>query len=98
YNVSPLEIEHILYQHPAVEEVIVTGHPDPYRGETVKATISLRFEYMGKITEKDIIDFCKERMATYKVPRIIDFRDILPKSPTGKLIRKMVKDETPFSG
>jgi long-chain acyl-CoA synthetase len=98
YNVSPLEIEHILYQHPAVEEVVVTGHPDPYRGETVKATISLNFEFMGKVTEKDIIDFCKERMATYKVPRIIDFRDILPKSPTGKLIRKMVKDEMPFSG
>ncbi len=96
YNVSPMEVEHILYQHPAVEEVIVTGHPDPYQGETVKATISLKYEYMGKITEKEIIDFCKERLATYKVPRIIDFRDILPKTPTGKLIRKMVKDESSF--
>jgi len=96
YNVSPAEVEHILYQHPAVEEVVVMGHPDPYRGETVKATLSLKFEFMGKVTEKDIIDFCKERMATYKVPRIVDFRDILPKTPTGKLLRKMVKDETPF--
>jgi long-chain acyl-CoA synthetase len=47
---------------------------------------------MGKVTEKDIIDFCKERLASYKVPKIIDFRDILPKSPVGKLIRHQIKD------
>ncbi|MDA8403792.1 MAG: AMP-binding protein [Desulfobacteraceae bacterium] len=87
YNIAPKEIEHVLYLHPAVEEVVVVSHPDPYRGETVKAVIALKLEYMGKVTEKDIIDFCRERLASYKVPKIIDFRDILPKSPVGKLLR-----------
>jgi len=93
YKISPMEIEHVLYRHPAVEEVAVLAHPDPYRGETVKAIIALKFEYMDKITETDIIDFCKEHLATYKVPNIIDFRDILPRSPVGKIIRHELKDE-----
>jgi long-chain acyl-CoA synthetase len=97
YNVSPVEIEHVLYLHPAVEEAMVTGHPDPYKGETVKATISLKLDYMGRITEQDIIDFCKKHLATYKVPKIVDFRDILPKSPTGKLMRQDAMCEDPFS-
>ena len=71
------------------------SYPDPYRGETVKAVISLQFEYMGKVTEQDIIDFCKERLAAYKVPRIIDFRDILPKSPVGKISKHELKGEDP---
>jgi long-chain acyl-CoA synthetase len=94
YNISPMEIENVLYLHPAVEEVAVVSHPDPYRGETVKAVISLKIDDMGKITEKDIIDFCKERLAAYKVPKIIDFRDLLPKSPVGKLMRHELKDKT----
>ena len=92
YNIAPREIENVLYLHPAVEEVAVVSHPDPYRGETVKAVISLKINYMGKVTEKDIIDFCKERLASYKVPKIIDFRDLLPKSPVGKLMRHELKD------
>ncbi len=93
YNISPAEIENVLYLHPAVEEAVVMGQSDPYRGETVKAIISLKLEYMGKVSEKDIIDFCKERLASYKVPRIIDFRDILPKSPVGKLSRQKFRDQ-----
>ncbi len=92
YNIAPMEIENVLYLHPAVEEAAVVSHPDPYRGETVKAIISLRIDYMGKITEQDIIDFCKQHLASYKVPKIIDFRDILPKSPVGKLMRHKLKD------
>jgi long-chain acyl-CoA synthetase len=92
HNISPIEIENVLYLHPAVEEVAVISHPDPYRGETVKAVLSLQFEYMGKVSEQDIIDFCKERLAAYKVPRIIDFRDILPKSPVGKISKHELKD------
>ncbi|MGB9498451.1 MAG: class I adenylate-forming enzyme family protein [Dissulfuribacterales bacterium] len=92
HNISPMEIENVLYLHPAIEEVAVISHPDPYRGETVKAVISLQFEYMGKVSEKDIIDFCKKRLAAYKVPRIIDFRDILPKSPVGKILKHGLKD------
>ncbi|RJP93858.1 MAG: long-chain fatty acid--CoA ligase, partial [Desulfobacteraceae bacterium] len=90
YNIAPKEIEHVLYLHPAVEEVVVVSHPDPYRGETVKAVISLKLDYMGKVTEKNIIDFCKEHLASYKVPKIIDFRDILPKSPVGKIMRRQL--------
>lgn len=97
YNVSPVEVEHVLYLHPGVEEAMVTGHPDPYQGETVKATISLKLDYMDKITEQDIIDFCKKHLASYKVPKIVDFRDILPKSPTGKLMRQdHNKDDDPM--
>ncbi len=92
YNIAPMEIENVLYLHPAVEEVAVVSHPDPYRGETVKAVISLKIDYMGKVSEKDIIDFCKQHLASYKVPRIIDFRDILPKSPVGKIMRHELKD------
>jgi len=92
YNIAPMEIENVLYLHPAVEEVAVVSHPDPYRGETVKAVISLKIDYMGKVTEQDIIDFCKQHLASYKVPKIIDFRDILPKSPVGKIMRQELKD------
>lgn len=92
YNIAPMEIENVLYLHPAVEEAAVVSHPDPYRGETVKAIISLKIDYMGKVTEQDIINFCKERLAAYKVPKIVDFRDILPKSPVGKLMRRELKD------
>ena len=95
HNISPIEIENVLYLHPAIEEVAVISQPDPYRGETVKAVISLQFEYMGKVTEQDIIDFCKEHLAAYKVPRIIDFRDILPKSPVGKISKHELKGENP---
>ncbi|MBC2715183.1 MAG: long-chain fatty acid--CoA ligase [Desulfobacteraceae bacterium] len=91
YNIAPREIENVLYLHPAVEEVAVVSHPDPYRGETVKAVISLKIDYMGKVSEADIIDFCKQHLASYKVPRIIDFRDILPKSPIGKIMRHELK-------
>ena len=92
YNIAPREIENVLYLHPAVEEVAVVSHPDLYRGETVKAVISLKIDYMGKVSEQDIIDFCKQHLASYKVPRIIDFRDILPKSPVGKMMRHELKD------
>jgi len=92
YNIAPMEIENVLYLHPGVEEVAVVSHPDPYRGETVKAIISLKIDYMGKVSEQDIIDFCKERLASYKVPKIIDFRDLLPKSPVGKLMRHELKE------
>ncbi len=92
YNIAPREIENVLYLHPAVEEVAVISHPDPYRGETVKAVISLKIDFIGKVSEEDIIDFCKQHLASYKVPKIIDFRDILPKSPVGKIMRHELKD------
>ncbi len=66
YNIYPREVEEVLYEHPAVVEAAVVGVPDPYRGETVKAYIVLKPEYRGKVTEQEIIQFCKERLAATK--------------------------------
>uniref|UniRef100_A0A7C3MAY6 Long-chain fatty acid--CoA ligase n=1 Tax=Archaeoglobus fulgidus TaxID=2234 RepID=A0A7C3MAY6_ARCFL len=93
YNIYPREVEEVLYEHPAVVEAAVVGVPDPYRGETVKAFIVLKPEYKGKVTEQEIIQFCKERLAAYKVPRLVEFRDELPKSAVGKILRRILRDE-----
>ncbi|MDF2958017.1 MAG: O-succinylbenzoic acid-CoA ligase MenE or related acyl-CoA synthetase [Candidatus Alkanophagales archaeon MCA70_species_1] len=93
YNIYPREVEEALYEHPAVLEAAVVGVPDPYRGETVKAFVVLRDEFKGKISDKDIIDFCKERLAAYKVPKMVEFREELPKSAVGKVLRRVLKEE-----
>ena len=93
YSVFPPEVEHLLYGHPAVAEVAVTGIPDPYRGESPKAFIVLRSDYRGKIKEEEIIEWCKENMATYKRPREVEFRDELPKSGAAKILRRVLKEE-----
>ncbi len=93
YNIYPREVEEVLFEHPAVAEAAVVGIPDPYRGETVKAYIVLRPEYKGKVTERDLDKFCRERLAAYKVPRIYEFRDELPKSLVGKVLRRVLRDE-----
>ncbi|MDK2876764.1 MAG: long-chain acyl-CoA synthetase [Archaeoglobaceae archaeon] len=94
HSVYPREIEDVIYEHPAVQEVCVIGVPDlAAGGETIKAYVVLRPEYRGKVTEKDIIEFCKERLATYKYPRIVEFRDELPKSAAGKYLRRLLREE-----
>jgi len=93
YNVYPREIEEVLYEHEAILEAAVIGVPDEYRGETVKAFIVLKDKLKGKIAEKDIIEFCREKLAVYKVPRIIEFRDELPKSAVGKVLRRVLREE-----
>ena len=93
YNIYPREVEEVLYGHEAVQEAAVVGVPDPYRGETVAAFIVLKEEYRGKVTEKDIEAFCRANLAAYKVPRIIQFRDSLPKSSVGKILRRELRDE-----
>ncbi|MEM3179652.1 MAG: long-chain fatty acid--CoA ligase, partial [Archaeoglobaceae archaeon] len=93
YNIYPREVEEVLYEHPAVLEAAIIGVPDPYRGETVKAFIVLKPELKGKVSEEEIIKFCKERLAAYKVPKIVEFRDELPKSAVGKILRRMLKEE-----
>lgn len=94
HSVYPREIEDVIYEHPAVKEVCVIGVPDlAAGGETIKAYVVLRPEYRGKVTEKDIIEFCKERLATYKYPRIVEFRDELPKSAAGKYLRRLLREE-----
>ncbi|MEM4504114.1 MAG: long-chain fatty acid--CoA ligase, partial [Archaeoglobaceae archaeon] len=92
------EVEEVLYEHPAVLEAAVIGVPDPYRGETVKAFIALKPEYKGKVSEDEIIKFCKERLAAYKVPKIIEFRDELPKTLVGKILRRALREEAKKQG
>lgn len=91
YKVWPREVEDMIYQHPAVKETAVVGVPDPYRGETVKAFVSLREEYQGKITPEDLITFCKGQMAAYKYPRVIEIIAEIPKTATGKVLRRTLR-------
>lgn len=93
YNIAPVEVENVLYKHPAVSEAAVIGIPHEYRGETVKAFIVLKDEFKGKITEEEIIDFCRNKLATFKVPRVIEFRDTVPKSFIGKILRRVLREE-----
>lgn len=93
YNIYPREVEEVLYEHPAVLEAAVIGVPDPYRGETVKAFLVLKPEFRGKVSAEEIVKFCKERLAAYKVPKIIEFREELPKSAVGKILRRVLKEE-----
>jgi long-chain acyl-CoA synthetase len=89
YKVWPREVEDVLYEHEAVREAAVVGIPDEYRGESVKAFVSLR---PGKtVSEADLIAFTKERMAAYKYPRQIEFLDEIPKTVTGKLLRRELR-------
>ena len=91
YNVYPREIDEVLYQHPKIAEAVAVGIADEYRGETVKAFVVPK---EGEtLTEEDIIGFCKEKLAAYKAPKIVEFRDELPKSAVGKILRKVLRDE-----
>ncbi|MCP1157700.1 long-chain-fatty-acid--CoA ligase [Bacillus infantis] len=91
YNIYPRDIEEVLYEHPAVQEAVVIGVPDAYRGEDVKAVIVLK---SGKLAdEKEIMEFCRANMAAYKVPGIIEFRDALPKTSVGKILRRALREE-----
>lgn len=91
FNIYPREIDEVLFQHPKVQEAVAVGIPDPYRGETVKAFIVLKPG--EKATAEEIIAFCREKLAAYKVPKIIEFRDTLPKSAIGKVLRKILRAE-----
>lgn len=92
FKVWPREVEDTIYLHSAVREVAVIGVPDPYRGETVKAFIALKEGYEGKVTNEEIISFCKERMAAYKYPREIEFVKEVPKTATGKFLRRALRN------
>ncbi len=89
YKVWPREVEDVLYQHPAVLEAAVIGIPDEYRGETVKAFVSLRAGQSA--TEAELISFCKDRMAAYKYPRTVELVSELPKTVTGKILRRELR-------
>jgi len=86
YNVYPRDIEEVLFQHPKILEACVKGISDPYRGETVKAYVVIREG--GQMSEAEVIDWCKQKLAAYKVPKLVEFQDELPKSAVGKILRK----------
>ena len=90
YKVWPREVEDVLYQHEAVREAAVVGVPDAYRGETVKAFVSLRPGQTA--TAEELVAFCRQNMAAYKYPRQIEFLDELPKTVSGKLLRRELRD------
>ena len=91
FNVYPREVEDILFTHPKVALAAVVGVPDDKSGETVKAFIQLK---PGEsCSEEDILAFCKENMAGYKRPKLIEFRDDIPVSNVGKVLRRVLRDE-----
>jgi long-chain acyl-CoA synthetase len=96
YNVYPRDVEEVIYEHPAVQECCVAGVPDAYRGETVKAYVVAR---PGTSLDADeLIRFCKERLAAYKVPKIVEFRASLPKTAVGKILRRQLVEEEQQKG
>jgi long-chain acyl-CoA synthetase len=93
YKVWPREVEERLYEHPAVMEAAIVGMPDPRSGEAVKAYVVLKKGYEGKVTADDISNFCKQKIASYKAPKIVEFKAELPKTVVGKVLRRELKAE-----
>lgn len=88
YNVYPREVEEVLYNHTDVVEVAVLGVPDPNLGEAVKCYLVSK---NPAVTEEQLLDYCKEHLAKYKIPVSIDFLEELPKNTTGKILRRALK-------
>ena len=91
YNVYPRDVEEVLYQNSKIQEACVLGAPDPYRGETVKAFVVLKEGQESG--PEEIIEFCRQNLARYKVPTLVEFRRELPKSQVGKILRKTLREE-----
>ena len=90
YNIYPVELDNVLFDHPKILEACTIGIPDAYRGETVKAFIVPK---KGEtLTEKDVIAYCKKNMAAYKIPKKFEFVEELPKSAVGKILRRELRD------
>lgn len=92
FRVSASEVEAVLQNHPTVIGACVVGVPDPKVGERIKAIVVLKEDARG-VSGADLLNFCRERLASYKVPSYIEFRDMLPKSKVGKLLRREIRDE-----
>ena len=91
FKVWPREVEDVLYRHPSVREAAVVGIPDSYRGESVKAVVSVRRDYGKQITAEELIQFCRDRLAAYKVPRIVEVVEEIPKTASGKFLRRALR-------
>jgi long-chain acyl-CoA synthetase len=91
FNIYPRDIDEVLYEHPKIADAVTIGVPDEYRGETVKVFVVLK---PGEtLTEEEVIAHCKEKLAAYKVPRLVEFREELPKTMVGKVLRKELRAE-----
>jgi len=90
YKVWPREVEDVIYGHPAVAEAAVVGVPDEYRGETVKAFVTL--QEGASVTSDELVAYCKENMSAYKYPRVIEILAEMPKTATGKILRRVLRE------
>jgi long-chain acyl-CoA synthetase len=93
YKVWPRDVEDVLYRHPAVKEAAVIGRPDSYRGETLHAYVSVRAD--TAVTADELKALCREHLSAYKVPTEFFFVDEIPKTPTGKILRRTLRDADP---
>ena len=93
YRMSAREIEEVIASHPKVKEVGVIGVPEPKVGEIVKAVVVPQREARGKLSETEIVNWCESRLASYKIPKIIEFRGELPKTDIGKVSRRELREE-----
>jgi long-chain acyl-CoA synthetase len=91
FNVYPRDVEEVLYQHPKVMEAVVAGIPDPKSGEIVKAYVVLKQGETATLAE--IIKFCEDKLTGYKRPKVVEFRDSLPKTMVGKILRRQLVEE-----
>ncbi|MEZ5646873.1 MAG: long-chain fatty acid--CoA ligase [Burkholderiaceae bacterium] len=92
FKVWPAEVEALMFRHPAIAEACVISTQDAYRGESVKAVVVLRHEAQGQVSEQDIVDWCREHMAVYKSPRVVQFVEALPKSGSGKVMWRLLQE------
>ena len=92
FKVWPAEVEALMFRHPAIQEACIIATRDAYRGESVKAVVVLREAHQGTVSEQDIIDWCRENMAVYKIPRSVKFVDVLPKSGSGKVMWRALQE------
>ena len=92
FKVWPAEVEALMFKHPAIQEACIISTVDAYRGESVKAVVVLRAAFKGQVSEEDIINWCKDNMAAYKYPRVVQFVDALPKSGAGKVMWRALQE------
>ena len=92
FKVWPAEVEALIFRHPAIQEACIIATKDSYRGESVKAVVVLRASQRGQVSEQDIMAWCRENMAVYKVPRVVQFVDALPKSGSGKVMWRTLQE------
>lgn len=93
FKVWPAEVESLMFKHPAIAEACVIATRDAYRGESVKAVVVLRASHVGKVSEADVLQWCRDNMAVYKVPRVVEFAAALPKSGSGKVMWRALQEK-----